>query len=294
MTQSAITEQQQQLDSLLERMEQEGYSMKVQKNYDGSRDVHALLSARGQTLYTTLVPSAVVWADLSGEGTLGSKLPGGGEIDTKSAKFTLTIQCGGSELAELLPEGHEALAAAQTKQLLYFQKMVVEFWEWAWDHADGDDAILAEKEESLKQVRAVVAMTRKVKVTEVPLDDPDVQTMAKQNFVEGGSSPFGQSKTGETTLKATQKVFKGSGDRRQPPPVQDTEGNQWVDDGQPYVMRGMLVQPRIRFAAWAYAGRHGIRAELVRVAVIDEGSVGSTAKRPREDDVCTAFKRSRH
>jgi len=291
-----MSSQQTQLGALMGRMKDEGYSFRSQKNWDGTRDVHALLSKRGAPLYATLLPTTVVWADLTGEGTNGSKLPNGGEIDAKGAKYTLTVQQGGEALASLVPEdaSRAALAATQTEQFGYFQAMLVEFWEWVWDHAASDESVAAVKADGEKQVRGVIAMTRKVSPADVPLDDPDVQTLAKQNFVDSAVSPFGVSKTGEVTLKATQKVFLKTGERRPPPRVTDVESKQRNvdgDDDQPYVMRGMLVQPRVRFVAWAFAGRHGVRADLVRVAVLREGVMaGSGTKRKREDDDCSAFR----
>ena len=93
---ASVVEQQKQLDNLVSGMKREGYSFKVEPNWNGSRDVHALKSGSGQTLYATFAPTTVVWSDLTGEGTNGSKLPNGGEIDSKGAKYTLTVQCGGN------------------------------------------------------------------------------------------------------------------------------------------------------------------------------------------------------
>ena len=295
-----MTSQQTQLDGLLARMKSDGYSFKSQKNWDGSRDVHSLLTKKGKDLYATLVPTSVVWADLTGEGTNGSKLPNGGEIDSKGAKYTLTVQCGGDELSSLVedgtadPEAAAALAAAQAEQFAYFQTMIAEYWAWVWDHADADEAIKAVKADGVKQVRSVIAMARKVGVADVPLDDPDVQSMALQNFIESASSPFGvSSKTGAPVFKATQKVFLKAGGRRLPPRVVDLDGVQRNADGEddaPYVMRGMLVTARVRFGAWAFAGRHGVRADLIRTTVLNEGAAADHGvKHAREDETCSAF-----
>ena len=292
----SLSAQQMQLSNMMKRMHDDGYDFKPQKSWDGSRDVHALLTKGGKPLYATLVPTTVVWADLTGEGTNGSKLPAGGEIDAKGAKYTLTVQCGGDDLETLVPEDSAGLAAAQTEQFTYFKDAIVKYWGWVWDNAGVDDAIKSVKADCEKQVRSVVAMARKVKPAEVPLDDPDVQSMAKQNFVDSSVSPFGVSKTGEATLKATQKVFLKTGLRRPPPHVTDAEGNARDDDPDdpaPYVMRGMLVTPRVRFVAWAFAGRYGVRADLIRTTVLNEGVVGATKKRPREDDGCSAFRSKR-
>lgn len=288
--------QQRQLDALVGRMKYDGYTFAVQKNWDGTRDVHSLQTKQGKDLYATLVPTAVVWSDLTGEGTHGSKLPGGGEIDSKGAKYTLTVQCGGEALPGMVGDDEGAVAAlvtAQRTQIEYFRTMASEYWGWVWDHADSDDAVQGCKSDGLKQVRQVIAMARKVAASEVPADDGDVVSMARQNFIDSAVSPFGTAKDGEVTLKASQKVFLKSGGQRPPPKVIDVDGKQRNADGDetdPYVMRGMLVTARVRFGAWAFAGRYGLRADLIRVTALHEGDrTAAVPQRSRDDEDCSAF-----
>lgn len=284
---------QKQLEGTLAAMRRDGYAFQVQKNWNGTRDVHALTTKKGRDLYATLVPSVVVWADLTGEGTNGSTLPSGASIDEKGAKYTLTLQCGGDDLATLVPDAdvRAGLEAAQTQQHEHFVQAAREYWEWVWDHADADEEIKATKAEGLKQVKTLVAMTRKTTAAAVPDDDPDVASMAKQNFVENAYSPFAEHRgTGLPVVKASQKVFTKVGDRRPPPRVHGGDGaqlNAELNNETTHVRRGMLVSARVRFNAWAFAGRYGVRADLVKVTVLQEGEGGE--KRERLDDSFSEF-----
>lgn len=283
-----------QLEAVLQTMERDGYAFAVEKNWNGTSDVHTLTTKSGKgPLYATLVPASTRWAELCDEGTNGQTLPSGATIDAKGAKYTLTIELGEASLEASVPdaERRSALAEAQQRQLTYYQTMVSEYWEWVWDHADSDAAVKAVKADLLKQTKAVLAMAHKKSVSAMADDDPAVQEMARQRFVENAVSPFGTTPDGvAATVKASQKVFLKAGGQRPPPPVCDVDDAPLNadDTSTQWARRGALVKPRVRFSAWAFAGRYGIRADLVRVNVLTRGEPPAKKRRLR-DDSCSAY-----
>lgn len=290
-----MSDTQQQLTAAKAAIEKEGYSFMVQPNYQKTGDEWVIKHGKGKSeLYVSLPPMVTHWADLHGDGTLGKALPKGGEINESGAKFTLTVVKGGEALDGMVTDPADAAALRECQDWVcdYLKGIETEFWTKVWAKPM-DDEIAKLKADTLKFTKGVTARAKKVDVSAVL--DADVDEVACQSFIDNALSPFYLDKEGALQLRASQKVFKGTGEKRRPPKIIDAEGLQLndADTDTPQIMRGMLVVPRIRLGAWAFAGKYGIRADLVKVQLLHEGDGGAPSsdapKRGRDDDAFSAF-----
>jgi len=280
----------------LDVMLKTGHQFVMGKDYHENAAV-LLQPSNGGDLYMDMIPSTVVWAELSGQGNNGQQLPSGGEVVDDKAKFSITVRAGLSDgVTYGLDEAEvETLVAAQSTQQTYIETVVDKFWTWAFDNAEKVPNLKKAKNEALSTAVMAIEMAQG---RTVPDTDPDVVAFARKKFVGGARSPFTVGKDGAARFKAGQKVFKKDPKNKSAlvprfAPRVNQFGQQLngTDNETRHVRSKDLVSQRVRFKTWSAPFGYGVSCDLISVDLLASGGGddGGGKKRSAEESPFSAM-----